>query len=181
MTALGLSSGNASAKINKTSNRSESLAEKLDGALAILAALETEGADLTLAAVERRFGATEKLTEHRAKIAAARTAVEELRAAQVRAQEIERMAASARVLELRSTNMDQLLAGISAKGCCTGCSAAECMIGPGVGRCCHPNKGGLPYEYFNDPVLRGLQHGARAAIQALERGDDEGEEQGEAA
>lgn len=157
-------------------NGSEAVAGKLAGAIEVLAALETEQADLALAAVQRQFGAAEKLTAHRAKVAAAKTAVEELQAAQVRAQELERMAASSRVIELRNADIDDLLVGISAIDCCDGCSAAECVIGPGVGRCCHPSKGGLPSAYFNDETLRRFQQAARAEIEALERGDYDDED-----
>ncbi|WP_049814969.1 hypothetical protein [Bradyrhizobium sp. WSM2793] len=155
----------------KAESGSETVAAKLAGAIEVLAALESEQADLALAAVQRQFGAAEKLTAHRGKVAAAKTAVEELQAAQVRAQEIERMGASARIIELRNSDIDDLLVGISTIDCCEGCSTNECVIGPGVGRCCHPNKGGLPPAFMNDETLRRFQQAARAEIVALERGD----------
>lgn len=166
-------------RCSKPEHGSEAVAAKLAGATEVLAALESEQADLALAAVQRQFGASEKLTAHRAKVAAAKTAVEELQAAQVRAEELERMGASARVIELRNSDIDDLLVGISAIDCCEGCSANECVIGPGVGRCCHPNKGGLPPAFMNDETLRRFQQAARAEIVALERGDVDDEDDSE--
>ncbi|WP_439409763.1 hypothetical protein ACNJX9_17815 [Bradyrhizobium sp. DASA03076] len=61
--------------------RAPAVRVKLDGAKAVLAALEVEVAELTLEAVERKPGAAERLSAHRAKIAAARTAADELTAA----------------------------------------------------------------------------------------------------
>jgi hypothetical protein len=78
---------------------------KLDGARAVLAALETEVGELALEAVERKPGAADRLTAHRAKIAAAKTAVAELEAALRLAERLDRQTAAEAVEMMRAEQL----------------------------------------------------------------------------
>jgi multidrug efflux pump subunit AcrA (membrane-fusion protein) len=143
-----------------------------------LAALQAKTASVALARSERQSGSNKAWTDHEIAVAAAKSDLDAKIAAAEEAAEIDRKAAAARVEMLLKADTDDLLEGISAIDCCDGCSATECMVAPGVGRCCHPRKGGLPHEYHTDTALRRIQGVARTELAALERGDydDDGEE-----
>ncbi|MCK1542206.1 hypothetical protein IVA98_32930 [Bradyrhizobium sp. 160] len=139
---------------------------------------------MALALAERQPGAAKVYAEHEAALAAAKSDLVVKSAAAKQASELDQKVARERVEMLRNADPDDLMIGLSALDCCDGCSETECMIAPGVGRCAHPRKGGLPLAYHNDRVLHQLQGIAREEIAALERGDyddDDADEQGEAA
>jgi len=141
-----------------------------------LAGLQSQTPGLALARAERQPGANKAYTDHQASVTAATADLNDKIAAAEQAAELDRKAAMARIELLRNADPDDLMEGLSVTDCCDGCSDTECMLGPGVGRCCHPGKGGLAPEHFNDQFLRRLQSAAREEIAALERGDYDDEE-----
>lgn len=87
--------------------RGDEVAALLDGAKAVLAGLEAELPPLILDAVDRKPDAAERLSSHRARVDAAKTAVNELQMAQALAVRLDREAAAERSAQSRA---DQLAA-----------------------------------------------------------------------
>lgn len=81
--------------------RAPAVREKLDCALGALAELEEQVAELALDAAERKPGAADKLAGHRSKIEAAKTAVDELRAALRLAVKLDRRSDAAAAATMR--------------------------------------------------------------------------------
>lgn len=81
--------------------RAPAVHAKLDAALAVLTDMDMQVGELALEAVERKPGAAEKLTAHRAKIEAAKTAVAELRAAVELAERLDREADAVAAVKMR--------------------------------------------------------------------------------
>lgn len=152
--------------------RAPKMLEQVAAARNLLADLEAATPQLQLAKAEMQVGANKAFADHETALAAARADLNAKIGTPEAAAELDRRAASSRVETLLNADPDDLFVGLSAVDCCDGCSETECMIGPGVGRCCHPNKGGLPPAFFNDHKLRALQQSARDEIAALLKGDD---------
>jgi membrane protein involved in colicin uptake len=151
--------------------RAPAMIAQVKDAEAAFADLEAKTPLLLLAKAEMQSGAHKAFTTHEAALKAARADLDDKTAAAEAAAELDREADRARVEMLRNADVDDLLEGFSATDCCDGCSATECMIAPGLGRCAHPKKGGLPIAYGSDPVLRRLQGAAHEELQAIARGD----------
>jgi hypothetical protein len=95
--------------------RAPAVHAKLDGAVAALATLETEVAELALAAAENRPGAAGKLTQHRGKIELAKQHVEELRAALKLAVRIDRENEAACAARMRDEQFADFKAAMLAR------------------------------------------------------------------
>jgi hypothetical protein len=85
--------------------RAPTVIAKLDGALAVLAAMEAEVDELALAAAENQAGAIGKLSAHRAKIEEAERRVSEMRRAVALAQRLDRQANVAAVTQMRGEQL----------------------------------------------------------------------------
>src|SRR5690349_9663985 len=96
--------------------RAADIAAKVDGARAVLAALDAELGPLILDAVERKAGAPEKLSAHRGKLEAAKTAVEELKVAQRLAARLEREDAAEQNAQTRADQLTKLRSHMAARG-----------------------------------------------------------------
>ncbi len=46
------------------------------------------------------------------------------------------------------------LAGLTKVDCPIGCNADGCVIGAGKPHCMHPCKGGVPFNFKNDPAIQ---------------------------
>lgn len=88
--------------------RAPAVRGKFACALGALAELEEQVAEYALEAAERKPGAADKLAGHRAKIEAAQTAVDELRAALRLAEKLDRQAAAAGAVRMRNEQFTAL-------------------------------------------------------------------------
>lgn len=86
--------------------RAPAVREKLECALGALVELEEQVAEYALDAAERKPGAADKLSGHRAKIAAAQTAADELRSALRLAEKLDRKNQVAAATRMRSEQLE---------------------------------------------------------------------------
>ncbi len=87
---------------SQESDRVSAIAAKLDGARALLAALDAESAEMALAAIDRKPGAADKLAAHRNKTISAEAAVTELDRALRLVRRIERADAAESASKVRA-------------------------------------------------------------------------------
>lgn len=155
----------------KQPSRAPAIVAQVRQAEVLLADLEAETPRLALAKAELEQGAHQAYSDHAAKLATARSDLAEKIGAAEEAAELDRKATAARADMLRNADPDDLLEGISAADCCDGCSEAECLLS-GLPVCAHPYKGNLPPGLMNDSAVRRLRSIASETLKALERDDD---------
>jgi hypothetical protein len=56
------------------------------------------------------------------------------------------------------------LDGLTKVDCAIGCDAKSCVIAAGRAHCMHPCKGGVPYNFKNDPVIHKIYADACTAL-----------------
>jgi hypothetical protein len=56
------------------------------------------------------------------------------------------------------------LTGLSKTDCAAGCSVNGCVIADGHPHCMHPLKGGVPFNFKNDPAIQKLYTDACSAL-----------------
>lgn len=100
--------GTTQSDAEATAPRAPAVREKLECALGALAELEEQVAEFALEAVERKSGAGENLAVHRAKIEAAKTGANELRAALRLAERLDRQAEASGAVRMRDEQFSAL-------------------------------------------------------------------------
>lgn len=144
------------------------LLEQVKAAEAAIAEGEARIGALALAEMQGEAGATARLAELEATIAAAKADHGKKNATYKAALAADRAALEAHHEWVRALPSEILVAGVTAKKCCDLCHAEGCAIGGGLPLCMHPRLGGIPPRHQSDRVIRDHHHAANMEIRRLE-------------
>jgi hypothetical protein len=140
------------------------LLEQANAAEATIAECEAQIGGLALAEAQGEAGATEKLAELEARIAAARAEHAKKTAAHKAALVADRTALETHNAWIRTLPTAVLIEGVTAKKCPNLCHSGGCAIAIGANICCHPRRSGIPPRYQADRTIRDNHHAANLEI-----------------